>query len=233
MSLNNFYDLIEKLKDSYENSNMDYTIFGLNIVLLLIIFCFYYDIKVKELFTEKKFLALFAVNSCLMFILQLMVGNLALFLPVLSFFGVNLLMYIKSRETFRIFSRSQTTNEESDNTSSVPNSTRLSSNTGISEDMTDKMSKLGKNTNFNILDVLFIYDYISDYQRRKVIQSLICESTDKMADKLLTIPTITEEELNEARAILNLIGLEGRIVTKEEAIMCLLKNKKGEGENND
>ena len=54
-----------------------------------------------------------------------------------------------------------------------------------------------------------------------------------MAEKLLTTYTISPEELNEAYAILNLIGLEGRIVTKEEVIMCLLKNKKGEGEADD
>lgn len=163
--------------------------------------------------------------------MQLAVGNIIVFLPVLSFFGINLLMFLKNKDAFKIFSRNQDTNDNVNNTSSVPTSNRTQA--GINGDISEKMEKLGKVSNFNILDVLFIYDYISDYQRRKVIQSLICESTDKMADKLLSIPTITEEELDEARAILNLIGLEGRIVTKEEAIICLLKNKKGEGERDD
>lgn len=237
MNLNQFYDLLEKIRVTYESNTMNYEVLVLNLIVLTFVICMYYNITIKEIINEKRYIVITLVNIAITFLLQLFLGNIKIFPSLFSFFGINLVIFLKDKELFKIFSKTQQNNNNNTNSDQQQKqnsiSAKIVNNTAINKDMNAKMIKLGKTSNFNIIDVLFLYDYISDYQRRKVIQLLLCESTDQMADTLLTTFILTEDELKEAKAILNLIGLEGRIVTKDEAILCLLKNKKGKGEKDD
>lgn len=71
--------------------------------------------------------------------------------------------------------------------------------------------------NIDIITVLDQYGYISTNQRYKLVLESLYETPDQMVNKLLTMSAITQLELNEARAILNLMDLRKRVVTKEEA----------------
>jgi uncharacterized protein with ATP-grasp and redox domains len=98
------------------------------------------------------------------------------------------------------------------------------------DDIHYKIKRLGKDSNFNIVDILYIYDYITEYQRRKLIQNLITENLDTMISYLLSQPIINDEELKEARAIQNLIEFENRLVTKDEAVSYLIQKHDEERE---
>lgn len=226
MELNDFYEIIEKIKVSFMSANTDYRLLFVNIAVLIILMSMYYDIKVDDILVKAKYLTIFSVSSVIIFLLHLFIGDIIIFIPLFVFFSLQILLKINK---FKFLSFLNEEDDEIEENLPSTNSPPLTNN----DETLQKIKKLGKDNNFNILDVLYVYDYISDYQRRKIIQSMICRNTDQMAEKLLTTYTISPEELNEAYAILNLIGLEGRIVTKEEAIMCLLKNKKGEGEADD
>lgn len=222
MDLSNFYEFLEKIKESFISANTDYRLLFINIAVLIILMSMYYDIKVDDILIKAKYLTIFSISSVIIFLLHLFIGDIIIFIPLFVFFGLQMILKIKK---FKFL-----TEENEENDEELPSTNNIPSTT---DETLQKIKKLGKDNNFNIIDVLYIYDYISDYQRRKIIQSMICKNTDQMAEKFLTTYTISPEELDEAYAILNLIGLEGRIVTKEEAIMCLLKNKRGEGESND
>lgn len=226
MELSDFYEIIEKIKVSFMSANTDYRLLFVNIAVLIILMSMYYDIKVDDILVKAKYLTIFSVSSIIIFLLHLFIGDIIIFIPLFVFFSLQILLKINK---FKFLSFLNEEDDEIEENLPSTNSPPLTNN----DETLQKIKKLGKDNNFNILDVLYVYDYISDYQRRKIIQSMICRNTDQMAEKLLTTYTISPEELNEAYAILNLIGLEGRIVTKEEAIMCLLKNKKGEGEADD
>ena len=229
MNVNEIYEFLERVKTAYINSNINYSLFIFDIAFLVILYCLFYDIKVLDIFRNRKHLVPFAINCCLTFLGHIGVGSIAVFVPTVCFFCTHLILNTKIGAIFK-----QIAPERNNITPSQtnPSTTLGRDTTAKTGDIPHKLNKLGKDNNFNIIDVLFIYDYISDYQRRKIIQSLICENTENMANKLLTTYTITQDELKEAKAILNLISLEGRLVTKEEAILCLLKNKR-EGESND
>lgn len=220
MDLSNFYEFLEKVKESFISVDTDYRLLFINIAVLIILMSMYYDIKVDDILIKSKYLTIFSISSVITFLLHLFIGDIIIFIPLFVFFGLQMVLKIKK---FKFLTEEN--EEELPSTNNIPSTTN--------DETLQKIKKLGKDNNFNIIDVLYIYDYISDYQRRKIIQSMICKNTDQMAEKLLTTYTISPEELDEAYAILNLIGLEGRIVSKEEAIICLLKNKRGEGESND
>jgi hypothetical protein len=77
--------------------------------------------------------------------------------------------------------------------------------------------------NLDIVSILELYGYISANQRFKMISSSLFESSDQMVNKLLEMSALTEDELKEATAILNLIKLNKRIITKEEALKYIIK----------
>jgi len=91
-------------------------------------------------------------------------------------------------------------------------------------------------TSFNQLNIIMIlemYGYISKNQKFKMITQSLFETPDEQVEKLLEMYVLNKDELDEARAILNLIRLNNRLVTKEEALQYILKfkekqRKKGE-----
>lgn len=74
----------------------------------------------------------------------------------------------------------------------------------------------------NIIDLLVVYNYISLNQRRRLFEeTLLISDPEKEIERLLEMPIITRDELDEIKAIRQLIKLEGRLVTKEEATKWL------------
>jgi hypothetical protein len=94
----------------------------------------------------------------------------------------------------------------------------------------EKQKEISRNLNpdnIDLLSILFHYEYISKNQRDKLIEQCIFEDPKDLVDKLLTIYCLTQDELNEARVIMNLSKLRNRMVTRQEAInYILLKQRK-------
>ena len=94
--------------------------------------------------------------------------------------------------------------------------------------------KLPENiTSFNQLNIIMIlemYGYISPNQKFKMITQSLFETPDEQVEKLLEMYVLDTEELKEARAILNLIRLNNRLISKEEALQCITRQKKKEKE---
>ena len=87
-------------------------------------------------------------------------------------------------------------------------------------------SGLDKDGNYDILDTLFAYGYISKNHYQKILRQSLFETPDEMAKKLLEMRVLTDCELQEARAIMNLNRLENRHITKEEALKYLIEYEK-------
>jgi len=96
--------------------------------------------------------------------------------------------------------------------------------------------KLPENiTSFNQLNIIMIlemYGYISPNQKFKMITQSLFETPDEQVEKLLEMYVLNKDELDEARAILNLIKLNNRLISKEEALHCIMdmKNRQKEKE---
>lgn len=85
----------------------------------------------------------------------------------------------------------------------------------------------------NIIMILEMYGYISPNHKFKMITQSLFETPDEQVEKLLKMFVLDKNELDEARAILNLIKLNNRLITKEEALHCIveIKNKEKKGGN--
>jgi len=161
-----------------------------------------------------------------------LIGGLLLLLcskPQFLFFTVTLSPLLSEILYDKYFSRDNILNLEKQNQNII--------NVNINNDKDDEIkdqsvhnSKL-ENLDYidkpdldNIIDILTLYDYISLNHRRKLYESAIFfpEPEDAVCD-LLEMDVLTKEELEEAYAIKNLIKLEGRLVTKEEALVWILK----------
>ena len=112
---------------------------------------------------------------------------------------------------------------------------------GASSDLSSKMelnelkSKFKKNPHYSILEVLYYYGYISQIQKETVEAENIFKSPDEMANELLDTPILTKEQLKEAKGIMNVIRIEGKVITREEAILHIAKMEHAEsllGEDN-
>jgi len=77
----------------------------------------------------------------------------------------------------------------------------------------------------NIIMILEMYGYISPNQKFKMITQSLFETPDEQVEKLLEMYVLNKDELDEARAILNLIKLNNRLISKEEALHCIMEVK--------
>ena len=76
----------------------------------------------------------------------------------------------------------------------------------------------------NIIDILLLYNYISANQRKKLYEEVMfLDEPEEEVERLLEMKVLSREELNEARAIKNLIKLEGKLVSKEDAVKWIIK----------
>lgn len=221
MNIEELVPFFRTIKDILHLGNMNLYIIGINFCIICVLFSVYYDIKLRDIFKERKFLVLLALVYLVDFILENIIGNIPVAIPIISFFLVNIIFLLKDKELFNLF---------------TPNANKLKkkdeNSFNDSCDLDYKMNRLNKDDNFNLLDILYLYDYITEYQRRKVIQDMIYEDVETMVKHLTEYPAINTEELKEAKAILNLVELQGKIITKEEALMHLVNRNKTAKETN-
>lgn len=92
-----------------------------------------------------------------------------------------------------------------------------------SAELSDLKKKFKKTPNFSILEVLLYYDYISPLQKETVEISGIFDTPDDSAKRLLTMSVLTERQFREAKAIMNVIRREGKILTKQDALLLVAK----------
>lgn len=199
-------NFVIQLKDYIGLNNFDYTIFLINILIITFIFLSYYDIKLMDIYKDKHILMIYSIIVVLELGLELAVGPIPVVTGLLSFFSIHIIFFIKDRKTFDSLNKNNNSNLELD-------------------DLHYRLKKIGKESNFNIIDILYIYDYITAYQRRKLLQTMISSDMDDMLNYLTERPVISQEELKEAKAIQNLIEFENRLVTKEEAVSYLIKQE--------
>lgn len=76
---------------------------------------------------------------------------------------------------------------------------------------------------YSILEVLLYYGYISPLHKEFIESENIFNTPDEMAEKFLTMSVLTEEQLSEAKAIMNVIRREGKILTRQDALLIVAK----------
>lgn len=91
-------------------------------------------------------------------------------------------------------------------------------------ELAELQNKFKKNPYYSILEVLLYYGYISSIQKETVEAENIFKTPDEMAKEFLSKPILTEEQLDEAIGIMNVIRRQGKILTREEALLLIMKN---------
>lgn len=89
-------------------------------------------------------------------------------------------------------------------------------------ELSELNKKFKKNPHYSILEVLLYYGYISTMQKDTVEAENIFKTPDDMAKEFLSKPILTEEQLEEAIGIMNVIRREGKILTREEALLLIM-----------
>lgn len=83
------------------------------------------------------------------------------------------------------------------------------------------------NPHYSILEVLLYYGYISPSQKESLEINNIFETPEEMASKLLEMKALTPIQLKEAKAIMNLIRREGKILTRQDALLLVAQLEEG------
>ena len=106
-------------------------------------------------------------------------------------------------------------------------------------ELAELKNKFKKNPYYSILEVLLYYGYISTIQKETVEAENIFKTPDEMAREFLDKPILTEQQLDEAIGIMNVIRRENKILTREEALLLIMnmgtnfRNRNNSSENND
>lgn len=88
-------------------------------------------------------------------------------------------------------------------------------------------SLLSKNqtSNFTLIDILYVYNYITESQKEKLKKSILYEDPNEIIDSLLSTYTINIEQLKEAKDILEEVKFRGKLISKDEALLILLNGR--------
>lgn len=132
-----------------------------------------------------------------------------------------------------------TTIQDTPPPNSIASDNQFYNNTGsapIYDDMLDDNELPTVNSDYfdpnDIIDILFVYRYISQNQRSKLYDNnLISNNPDELVRQILNMQAVTDDELEEAIVIRNLIKKSHHLVTKEDALKELLKKKRTVEEN--
>lgn len=93
-------------------------------------------------------------------------------------------------------------------------------------------AKFKKTPNYSILEVLLHYGYIGELHKESAELSNIFEDPSDIAETFKQTPILTDQQLKEATAIMNVIRREGKILTRQEALL-IVSRLKDKGGNND
>ena len=95
------------------------------------------------------------------------------------------------------------------------------------EEIQELFSKLPINFNYStlnnptILEILLLYGYISQNHKDIAEMNNLFDTPDEIAEHLKTMYVITDEQLKEARGIMNIVRRKGRLISREEAAKIL------------
>lgn len=112
----------------------------------------------------------------------------------------------------------------------IDSATKTDNDLKVRMELEDLKNKFKKNPYYSILEVLLYYGYISTIQKETVEAENIFKSPDDMAKEFLSKPILTAEQLDEAIGIMNVIRREGKILTREEALLFIM-NMNGKNNN--
>ena len=90
-------------------------------------------------------------------------------------------------------------------------------------ELAELKNKFKNSPHYSILEVLLYYGYISSIQKETVEAENIFKTPDDMAKEFLSKPILTEDQLEEAIGIMNVIRREGKILTREEALLLIMR----------
>jgi hypothetical protein len=161
------------------------------------------NIHVKQLLTQ--IAVAVPINIILLWILGSHVVIISPFVGIASSF------YIKNR-FFKFFD---------DDRASLATLQKAAQEKADREEVSRLQRKFKSTPNFSILEVLLHYGYISNMHKEYVEVSDIFSTPDELSQKFLQMPILTVQQLKEAKAIMNVIRREGRIVTKKEALVII------------
>ena len=94
-------------------------------------------------------------------------------------------------------------------------------------ELAELKNKFKNSPHYSILEVLLYYGYISSIQKETVEAENIFKTPDDMAKEFLSKPILTEDQLEEAIGIMNVIRREGKILTREEALLLIMRMRPG------
>lgn len=195
------------LKDiSIRTLNLNNVLLNLSFIFIIVT---YYEINTGKMMNiEFKFFRVMKISfivAVISILIHLLLGDTLFFIsPLLALSSVYLLSINKKVVFFNVYQEEKEDKE------------------------VGSMEKLFNDfKNPSILEVLLMYGYISENHKEIVEINNIFLTPDEMVDKLKRMRVLSTAQLNEARAIMNIIRREGRIVTKQEALLLLseIKNK--------
>ena len=175
----------------------------LSLLIFTILEIWEVKIQARRDFNFALFLCKFFISAVVIFLIVWLFGE-ATFIPALIF-GIISSFYIQEKY-FKFL-----TEEESDD--EVRHNSELS-----------RLKKeFRNNPHYSILEVLLYYGYISPLQKEYVETQNIFETPEEMAEKLLSLSALTSNQLKEAKAIMNIIRREGKVLTKQDALLLISK----------
>jgi hypothetical protein len=220
-------DFFKSYSSIIENREIDWVAFLINFIIVLVYFSIKEGLEFKETKPSKFRLSVYIreiiVSTSIGSIVLLVVGNNGLFFaPILACLAT---IKIKSM----LEDKSNNKKDSSTNTTPVSNTVNVNINTNEDDELNDfynpNIKLFEKDININNLDIIMIlelYGYISPNHKYKMITSSLFENPEEQVMKLLDMHVLEESEYREAKAILNLIKLKKRLVTKEEALKYIM-----------
>lgn len=235
MNFSDIIDFFNSFSTTIEDKDLTGTTYLIAIIVNLILgilFFLFRDLSRKE--NGKKInifniIILSGINFAIGCIILLICGiNSILFAPIIGFISS---IYIEKKLLKEKSSNNNNEASSTENNINVTVNNNLNDNERLVPNFYNPKVELPEGMTINDLDIvkiLELYGYISSNQKFKMIKNSLFETTDEQIEKLLTMCVLEDKEYKEAKAILNLIKLNNRIVSKEEALKFILEQETAE-----
>lgn len=229
MKFNDIIDFFNSFSVIIENRNLENTTYIIAIIINLIIGIILFSIR--EINNKKEhnkkvniitIITMSLINFAVGCIILLITGiNSILFAPIIGYISA---LYIEKK----LLNKINSTSSNENNINVTVNNNLNNENNNLVPNFYNPKVELPEGMTINDLDIIKIlelYGYISQNQRFKMVKNSLFETSDEQIQKLLTMYALDEKEYKEAKAILNLIKLNNRIVSKEEVIKFILEQE--------
>ena len=221
MDFEKFVDYFSKI--SLDNLSISFILLSCGLSTVLLVLIALIEFAKSKVFQYIKLFVNFILVVLIDFVfISCFQGRLMFFPYLLSPFlaVVSFNKFFGDVEEFKVKKKEKEKEEEKEKTPEEVEAEQL-------EKIKDAFNKC---INPSIIEILFIYGYISENHKNTLEMNNIFDSPDEMAEKLLTTYVLTPEQLKEARAIMNIIRTSNKIVSKQEALK-ILANRKGDDNN--